>query len=262
MYRNLFFTLLFILITYFITPATSYAEKWQFQGGVGGAISQSVYLEGDAIISPLPYFQANYGRWSLGPEHGIAQYRLTDENAGLQLHIGLGLRDQTYESIFTRTEDRSKHPVFDGYESGSADITATASLSWHTITLKLEQDISSHSQGMGVALTYDYPVPIPHSLGHLNAGIGAQWYSDKYIDYVYGVRRENADLDIGRIPYVGDSGTNFHASLQHIYPLTDEWVVVSQLRSEALDSNIKNSPLVDANNIVSASVLFVYTWSE
>ena len=261
MNRLLLFSLCMILLIDLLTAKPAVAEKWQFQYGLGASVSQSVYLQGEDVFNALPYFKATYKNWSFGPEYGIGQYQVTSDNSPVQFFLGLGLRDQTYKSIFTSRSDRSKHPIFNDYESGSAELTFTSTVSWQQLSLRVEQDISNRSKGTGVTLNYEHPVKLPPPMGLTSLGIGANWLSQRYIDYVYGISGDNINLPLGRTEYRGEASTNIYAYAQHIYPLNKNWLLVSQIRYETLDQAIRNSPIVDADKLFRASAFVIYTWN-
>jgi len=242
--------------------ATQVVEEnsWKIELGFGALASQPVFTEADNILIALPYFGATYERWSFGPKYGLARYRLTPQNAEVQIYTGIGMRDETYDSVYTPKSMRSDAPVFEGYESGETEITFTSSLEWKRITLSVEQDISNRSQGTGVSLNFDYPLPVPKQYGYSTLGIGMSWLSDEYVDYVYGVDENNVDTLVGRTYYQGKSSSNYYAYVQHVYPLNQKWSLVGKLQYQTLDDGIVNSPLVERDHLFSASLFCNYRW--
>lgn len=236
----------------------SLAEDWKIDVGGGGAYQSNLFVGADASGIAIPYINAEYGPWSFGMQHGIANYRLTDIASTFQASIGIGFRDQTYDGIFMSDSALSDDEIFDGYKSGDMDITASATLSWSGVTFSIEQDISNHSQGGIYDLAYqviDWPI---NQQMFVKASIGARYYDKSYVDYVYGISNENVDLSVGRFKFDGQSATNGVVSVEFVYGINQRLALVSAITAESIADEVQDSPLVDESVSYSAMVLLSY----
>ncbi|WP_448568290.1 MipA/OmpV family protein [Thalassotalea ganghwensis] len=238
--------------------SAAYEQNWSLEYGGLVNYQSTIYQGQPSEIQALPYINAAYGQWEFGMKHGIARYRLTNSANSLQAWLGIGLRDQTYDGLFSSDSDKSDHPIFFGYQDGDYDITATAKLAWQGINVQLEQDISNHSQALAGAISYDvFSQPLTRNL-ILKANIGARWYSQDYVDYVYGINGSNINEQLGRVAYQGDAALNPLINLSMIYQIDRQWTIVARLEAESIDDGIVDSPLVDEDKRYGATILLTY----
>lgn len=84
----------------------------------------------------------------------------------------------------------------------------------------------------------------------------AKWYDDKYVDYYYGVRRD--EVIPGRRFHKGESTMNAELGLRVNYALARNQSVFVDVSASTLGSEIKDSPLVDRSS--EAAVRFGYLY--
>lgn len=234
------------------------AEQWQLEVGGGAFYQSSLFTGVDGSLLGLPYINAQYGRWSLGMQHGIFRYRLFDKDSSFQAWVGLGVRDETYDGLFMSDSDLSDDKVFDGYKPGDTDFTYTVSAQWHDLALSFEQDFSEHSEGYVADVNYQFiDFPITQRF-FVKAKVGARYYDQNYVDYVYGVSETNVDMRVGRHYFEGEAATNGYANVDLIYAFNKQWTLISSAKAESIADEIANSPLVDED--VSYSVMLLLTY--
>lgn len=241
-----------------LLSSTVTAEQWQLEFGGGGFYQSSIFKGVDGSALGLPYINAEYGRWSLGMQHGLFRYRLFDKDSSFQAWVGLGVRDETYGGIFMRDSDLSDDKVFKGYKAGDADVTYTITAKWYDFSLSFEQDLSEHSEGYTADLNYQFlDIPVTQQF-FIKAKAGARYYDENYVDYIYGVSHENSNLKVGRYFYQGEAATNGYASIDLIYAFNKNWTLVSSTKAERIADEIANSPLVDEDVSYSMMLLLTY----
>ena len=84
----------------------------------------------------------------------------------------------------------------------------------------------------------------------LTPSLGVNFRSGKLNNYYYGVSASEAVS--GRPAYGADDCTNFLTGLQVDYRLADRWNLFGAVNVEWLDSEMKNSPIVDEHYIAAA----------
>jgi len=90
----------------------------------------------------------------------------------------------------------------------------------------------------------------------LTPRLSANWLSEDYVDYYYGV--STAEASPTRAAYRGDAAVNFEAGLRTTYSIQARQSLFLDLRVETLDSVIEDSPIVDGSTQSSVFVGYVY----
>ncbi|GHF24551.1 outer membrane protein [Kordiimonas sediminis] len=149
----------------------------------------------------------------------------------------------------------SDSPIFKGMDtrSTSIDIGASLDTKFQNITVRSAflADILGKSNGYELRAGISYPVRKgPFSLEPF---IDLQYLDKKYVDYYYGVQMKEATSE--RAYYKGSSTLNTEAGFMVNLPAFGG-MVRTRLTHTWLGAEIKNSPLVDSNSVISANVIF------
>lgn len=241
---------------------SSKAQEWEVAYGATTLASTSIFKQSGNNTLAVPFIDAKYGKWHLGSQYGIFQFQITDENNPLSIRIGGGIRDERFDSIYVSSDKQSKNRVFNDYESGDLDITATLNIQWKEYSFSLAQDVAGHSKSLTGHVDFAFlNYPFSKSLT-LQGKVGIKWYQKGFINYVYGVDEENTYNDVGRTFYESDKDAiNKSLSLNLVYQFSRHWLFVSQIETEFVAKEIFESPLVDEKQRHSAHFSFIYRWS-
>lgn len=103
-----------------------------------------------------------------------------------------------------------------------------------------------------------------YSLGKVNfyPSIVMLYMSDKFVNYYYGVKNNEANLAINRPAYTAHSGFEFGVQTYVGFPLSKHFSALFNFRYDLLAKGAKNSPLVEDDYIYSglASVLYNFEY--
>lgn len=86
--------------------------------------------------------------------------------------------------------------------------------------------------------------------------LGANWQSDKVIDYYYGVRPHEVPLEEGS--YLGRAGVSTVARVDWRYTLSEHWSLTFTGSYRQLAGAIRGSPIVEDDNILTGFIGGVY----
>jgi outer membrane protein len=137
--------------------------------------------------------------------------------------------------------DGSDAPILNGMEDRHGAFWYGPALSWHTALGTISGDyLLSGNKGERASLTYSksfafqsYSIT-PHA--------GFDWLSDKYVDYYYGVRPDEARP--GRSAYSGGAAWNTSIGTRMDYKLTPHQNILFDVGVTHLGGGITDSPLI------------------
>lgn len=234
--------------------APSDQVRWEF--GVMASILETPWKGLSAQTTALPFVNAEVGNWRFGPKYGIAQYQINLD--AVQYGLGVGYRDESYESDWIPGFKTSDAPELDGYKSGGGDLTLLASVRYQRLAFRLEQDISDNSNGLTAEAKIEHPL-FGRGLGwNLKAHGGIYWQSEGYVQHLYGISGSNIDAAEGRTAYAPESALNPFVGINTSYIFDRQWGVHGFYRFERLDSTITDSPIVDEKNKQSLGMMLTY----
>lgn len=233
------------------------SDRWRVEVGGGGAIDQTPWRGVNIQSTPLPFVSASKGRWGFGVGEGIVQYALF--HSDIDINVGLGYRDETYQSAYAIGQYDSDDPVFNGYQSPKGELTAQLHVEKSFFHFRLAQDIQNRSRGATATFRADVPL-YRHSSGWQVGGrVGGYWLQDKYASHVFGVSAGNADERFGRHQYAADSALNYFVGLKLYIPITSRHSLRGFSHYEFLDEQITDSPLVDRDYRAQVGLIYVVT---
>ncbi|WP_434604915.1 MipA/OmpV family protein [Pseudomonas sp. Z4-7] len=221
--------------------------------GVGAVSSQQPYegIDRDSEVLPLIYFENEYLR-VFGPtaEIKLPGLEISDTQ---QLDFSL-----VGEYDFSGYDDDDAR-ILEGMSDRKGGFWAGAKVQWRNdladVSAEWLGDVSGNSKGQRFTLGLERSWRIGEHI-MLTPRLAAIWQDEKYVDYYFGVRENEARID--RAAYDGKSGINTEFGVRGNYMLDDHHSVFLDLKATSLANEIKDSPLVDQST--ENSVLFGYLY--
>ncbi|WLG93461.1 MipA/OmpV family protein [Pseudomonas sp. FP198] len=221
--------------------------------GVGAVSSQQPYkgIDRDSEVLPLIYFENEYLR-VFGPtaEIKLPGLEISDTQ---QLDFSL-----VGEYDFSGYDDDDAR-ILEGMSDRKGGFWAGAKVKWRNdladVSAEWLGDVSGNSKGQRFTLGLERSWRIGEHI-MLTPRLAAIWQDEKYVDYYFGVRENEARID--RAAYDGKSGINTEFGVRGNYMFDDHHSVFLDLKATSLANEIKDSPLVDQST--ENSVLFGYLY--
>jgi outer membrane protein len=221
--------------------------------GVGAVSSQQPYkgIDRDSEVLPLIYFENEYFR-VFGPtaEIKLPGLEISDTQ---QLDFSL-----VGEYDFSGYDDDDAR-ILEGMSDRKGGFWAGAKVEWRNdladVSAEWLGDVSRNSKGQRLTLGLERSWRIGEHI-MLTPRLAAIWQDEKYVDYYFGVRENEARID--RAAYDGKSGINTEFGVRGNYMFDDHHSVFLDLKATSLANEIKDSPLVDQSS--ENSVLFGYLY--
>ncbi len=213
--------------------------------GIGVMYETSPYKGADDEVMPVPMVMGEYKNFFIeGTEFG---YKII-KNDDWELSAILGPRMDGYEA--------SDSTDLAGMKERKNSFDGGAKLEWDAKIFELEvsvlADLANNHQGQEV----EFELSKEFLGGFLTPYVGVTWLSKDLANYYYGVRSSEARS--GRPAYTADSSFNPAAGVRIVYPINEKWAIFSDFEYEILDSNIKDSPIVDQDGLFSSMFGVVY----
>ena len=226
--------------------------QWDVKIGPRLESYSTPWVGGDHQNEWFPYMSASYGNWKIGGNsQSLLSYQAI-KNQTWGLSMGLGYRDDGYDSGF------SDDPVFSGYDAPDADITAFVGLSYDSLFIQASQDVSSNSESSALSITLKHPLYRSQAGFMLNVSAAAHWYDKDYVNYNYGVNEDQVNAAVGRTVYQGDAALNLDLGLSAIYRINKQWMLIGSVNLIELDDEITDSPLIDDDHADITRVILGY----
>lgn len=160
---------------------------------------------------------------------------------------------------------RGRYGFSDGYEASDSPYLAGmaerkgrvwlgGAALWHNSVANVSAEWlgSSDGQTFSIGLNRGFA----YGRFRLTPRVSAQWVSDKYVDYYYGVRA--AEVRVDRPYYEGESTVNVEAGLRVDYRLTQNQGLYLDVSATRLGSGIKDSPIVDRSHSTAVRIGYLY----
>ncbi|WOI43612.1 MipA/OmpV family protein [Acidovorax sp. BLS4] len=226
------------------------ASSWGI--GIGASAVRRPYAgaESKNIAVPLLFYES---RW-LRVSGATADVKLLQKEFGPQSSIGLTGRlkyeDGGYEA--------GDSPRLAGMADRDGSVWGGAAVTWNTGFARVSgewlSDLSSKSKGQKLQLQVDRRFGFG-SFG-LTPRVQAQWLDEKYVDYYFGVRANEAQP--GRAQYTGKAATTMEVGLRLDYAIRPRQTVFLDVSATSLPDEIKNSPIVGRSSMSRATVGYIH----
>lgn len=223
------------------------AKQSDLQWGLGIAAinKQKPYkdIDRDNRILPLIQFENEYLRL-FGPnlEFKLPSLEISDSQ---QLDFSILA---SYDFGGYDKDDVRDTPILNGMNERKGGFWAGAKAEWHygqlTASTVWLSDVSDKSKGQRARFSLERRWMFgQHFI--LTPQIAIAWQDDKYVDYHYGVRRDEVRMD--RAAYIGESAINIEYGIRGSYKLGMQHSIFLDVKVTSLGSQIEDSPLVDSS---------------
>ena len=217
--------------------------------GLGVAWATSPYKGVDDIILPFPDISYQNGNFFI--DFGGMGYTVYSQETCAITLLG---------SWSSSPYDNDDSSFLNGMEDRKYSIEAGAAITMETMVgnfgITALGDVSGHHKGQTV--TAQYSIPFGGDTWGVEAVFGLNWQSEKMVDYYYGVRRSEVRTD--RSYYEGKSTFSPSVSLNGAVEIYDNVTLEGGVNVELLGSGITDSPLIDDDYVLSASLSLSYSF--
>lgn len=218
-------------------PQSEKADNSQLSVGYGVAIKKNIrvgneYKRGNknTTIDGIPLVQANYGRFTLGPQGAtIRAWGDMKTSASVVLNIG---------------GDRYEASGMKGRKKG---VFAGALFKWGLFSLLATRDMENKSEGWSTQFSYNEVFVVTQEL-LLRTSLYVKWYDQDYANYYYGVKPEEATAT--RPAYETSGYFTPGLGFLSIYKINNEIQFLIGLNFEFMSKKIQNSPTVINQDLV------------
>jgi outer membrane protein len=226
----------FLLLTLSSQSFAQDAKTWRVSAGVGVGFKKNLRVENryedmdkKVLTKTIPMIQGSIGRFSLGAQ-GISVRAVGNHMMNLSAFI-------------KRDGDR-----YQGYGMAPRKDSAFVGLSAKFLQygLSVSKDINGRSKGMITQLSYGEMFPLTESLV-LRAGLSAEWMDDKYAEYYYSVRYNEATAN--RREYHLDSYFQFGFNIMPMYKISEKISVIAALSFKLVPEKVRNSPTMNGDKV-------------
>ena len=223
----------------------------EFTVGAGAYKSQSPYTDYNDTSGGFPLINYQGEGWSLG-ESGASIDLIGDEDTAVKLSAALTLNRSGF--------DDADSTVFSGMKKRDNSVDLGLAVNYKlgrgSLRASLMGDVSSTHKGYLFDVNYSQGVALLG--GFFKPGIGLKIQSSGYTDYYYGVRPNEATAN--RKAYSADGAVNPYIEYSYSYPINDNIMLLQGANFTKLDTQIKDSSVVDRNNTWSTFVGIGYTF--
>lgn len=225
-------------------PSEAHAGNWH--GLVGGAVIALQQPVADWRGFVLPLVAVTYRNtvyWHFG-QAGVYVLNSDDRRA----RLGLAVKAR-------RGYDPADYAALAGMGKRDTSIEAGVHGIWLThgalISYGYFTDVSGTSHGDSAQLSLAHPFRVaPH--WRVIPSIGAEWLSDKVVDYYYGVRPSEATVN--RPAYTGTACVNLRLGVMLHHRVSRDWSLFGGVGVTRLGSGINDSPIVIHERITALHV--------
>lgn len=245
------FVWLFLFAFGLVLPTTA-AKAEEVTLGLGVGWVSSPYKEHDDTFLPFPIISYEGERFYVrGLSAGVHLWKEDLQEISLGLSY-FGLRFDP-----GKTDNGRLQKLDDRYSTLNADLQYNLRTDYGHTGLKVSRDILGNSDGFSAEAYYKYPFML--GLVTLAPGGGLRWDSKEQLDYYYGISSKEARRS-GLDKYDPDDGFSPFLSLEASWLFTENWSLSAGGEVLFLSNEIKDSPMVDSDQIFSANTGLNYTF--
>ena len=173
------------------------------------------------------------------------------DTAGCRLFSDSNMTFDVIGKLRTDGYDADKSDDFDGMHDRNMTIDVGGEFGisgdWGNLYARILTDALGQHDGQEFRVTY--AKPFKFEKGKVSPCVGFALLSSNLADYYYGVRDDEARA--GRPAYNPGASVNGFVGLDANYQLNDDWTLLTSITYYWLDSNIRNSPIVNKDYTIS-----------
>jgi MipA family protein len=211
-----------------------------FSLGPGALITVKPYKGMDSTVYPIPVITAV-----------SAPFYFSIDTAGCRLFSDSNMAFDVIGKWRFDGYDAGKSDDFKGMHDRNmtADVGGEFSIAgnWGNLYARILTDAMGQHDGQEFRVTYAKPFKFEKT--KISPSTGVALLSSNLADYYYGVRDNEARP--GRPAYNPGASVNWFAGLDANYQLNNDWTLLTSITYYWLDSNIRNSPIVDKDYTMS-----------
>ena len=208
--------------------------------GPGAWVTVEPYKGMHTIVYPVPVVAAV-----------SAPFYFFIDTAGCRVFSDSNMTFDLIGKIRTDGYDADRSEDFDGMHDRhmSFDVGGEFGISgdWGNLYTRILTDALAQHEGQEFRVTYVKPFKFEKS--KISPSLGFALLSNNLANYYYGVRDDEARP--GRPAYDPGASVNWFVGLDANYQLNDNWTLITSITYYWLDSNIRNSPIVDKDYTIS-----------
>jgi len=208
--------------------------------GPGAWITVEPYKGMHTIVYPVPVVAAV-----------SAPFYFFIDTAGCRVFSDSNMTFDLIGKIRTDGYDADRSEDFDGMHERQMrfDVGGEFGISgdWGNLYTRILTDALAQHEGQEFRVTYVKPFKFEKS--KISPSLGFALLSNNLANYYYGVRDDEARP--GRPAYDPGASVNWFVGLDANYQLNDNWTLITSITYYWLDSNIRNSPIVDKDYTIS-----------
>jgi len=220
-----------------------------FALGLGGGFSDPEYIgvDNEFEVLPLVFFDNSWVSL-VGTTLDVKVANINNTTFSIRGKYALG---DGY--------DNSDSYIFDGMDSRDSSLWIGPAMTWSNpmFDLKFEAlvDTMDNSEGQQASVSISKGFKISERL-QVEPSIGTTWYSDKYVNYYYGVK--SSEVNANRSQYDGKSTTVLDAGVRFNYALDKQQSLALDVSVKQFGDEIEDSPLVDKKTTAAAYLGYIY----
>jgi MipA family protein len=208
--------------------------------GPGVLVTVKPYKEMDSTIYPIPVVTAV-----------SAPFYFFIDTAGCRLFSDSNMTFDLIGKLRLDGYDADKSNDFDGMHDRNMTIDVGGEFGisgdWGNLYTRILTDTLGRHDGQEFRVTYAKPFKFEKS--KISPSVGFALLSSNLADYYYGVRDD--ETRAGRPAYDPGASVNWFVGLDANYQFNNDWTLLTSITYYWLDSNIRNSPIVDKDYMIS-----------
>lgn len=216
--------------------------------GAGAGIEASPYKGDGTRFTPIPLiFFENKWVHAFGTSVDLKIGKWNDVSVSLRGKYALG---DGYK--------QSDAPILNGMQDRNGAFWYGPALSWRTAFGTLSGDFLVGGN-KGERASIDFGKSFDYGRLSIEPHVGAEWLSNKYVDYYYGVRP--SEVRAGRPAYSGKSTFDVSVGARVDYKFTRHQAMILDVGASRSGSGVTDSPLVGKRFTPQAKIGYLYQFN-
>lgn len=236
----------------------SFSVLAQWSAGIATIVPSSPYKGADSeiLVIPIVTYEGERLSWR-GPSLSYKLTGLKRNEPSFSLTLNLAPNELDSED----SEDSDQLNGIDDRDfSFMAGINYVHPLGFATLESSVETDISGKHDGQRAVVSIERPLFMHEKRKWVvNLGAEAEYLSANYADYYFGVTEAEQNRSQFDAYSVG-SVIQPAIKLGGYYQFNKDWMMVGNLRWQALASDIKDSPIVESSTAIDGFIGVVYAF--